>query len=268
MSMSYRPNSDVSWMVAAWLLLIASGAFTTGLLRAPLGHPGLSPATLTSHIVVGAALGLIIVAHLLRTRHTKQLTPVALIAAAIAVGWFASRSFAPLTVAGHAALAAYAIVALVGPSGAPPSAVASTQSPRTWKAWTARLGFVLLLIQIALGALVRHQLMPVVWHLLAAGLAALAVLVPAVAITQEPLATADERLAARGAIASLLVQVSLGVAVLFMILIGTPNTLIWLVTTVSHVVVGSLTLLAVARLTHVLEARSVHNTTTGARAIP
>jgi hypothetical protein len=249
MGMSHRLNSDVSWMVVAWLLLIMSGAFTTGLLRAPVGGPGLGPATLTSHMVLGAALGLITVLHVLRTRQTKQLTPAALVAATVAVGWFASRSFAPLTVAGHAALAAYAFVALASLSTSASSAVASTQSPQTWKAWTARLGFVLLLIQIAIGAMVRHHLMAVVWHLLTGGLAALAILVPAVAIVQEPLATADERLAARWAIAGLLVQVSLGVAALFMILIGTPNTLIWLVTTASHVVVGSLTLVAAASLT-------------------
>jgi hypothetical protein len=264
MSMSHRLNRDLSWMAVAWLLLIGSGAFTTGLLRAPLGSPGLSPAMLTSHMVFGAAVGLIIVVRLLRTPQTKPLTPVALIGAAVVVGWLASRSFAPLTVAGHAALAAYALAALV-----PSSAVASTQSPKTWKAWAARIGFVLLLVQIALGALVRHQLMPVVGHLLLGGLAALAILVPAVATTQDSLATANERLAARWAIASLLVQVSLGVASLFMILIGTPNTLIWLATTASHVVVGSLTLVAAARLTFVLGARlSVHNTASGARAAP
>lgn len=235
-------------MVVAWLLLMASGAFTTGLLRAPLGGPGLGPAMLTSHMVLGAALGLMLVFHLLRTRQTKLLTPVALIGAALAVGWFASRSFAPFTVAAHAALAAYAVVALASSSAARSSAATSSQSPRTWKAWAARLGFVLLLIQIALGALVRHQLMTVVWHLLTGGLAALAILVPAVAITQESLATPHERRAARWAIASLLVQVSLGVAVLFMILIGTPNTLIWLATTGAHVVLGSVALLAAARL--------------------
>ncbi len=268
MIMSHRLNPDMSWMVVAWLLLIASGAFTTVLLRAPLGHPGLSPAMLRSHMVVGAALGLIIVVHLLRTPQRKQATPIALIGAAIVAGWLASRSFAPLTVAGHAVLAAYAIGALLAPFGAPSSTGASTHSPATWTAWTARLGFVLLLVQIALGALVRHHLMPVVWHLLVGGLAALAILVPAVATTQESLATADERVAARWAIASLLVQVSLGVAVLFMILIGTPGTLIWLVTTASHVVVGSLTLIAVAMLTRVLGARSsVRRTPSDARVV-
>ena len=64
----------------------------------------------------------------------------------------------------------------------------------------------------------------------------------------------EERRAAKWAIASLLVQVSLGVAVLFLILIGTANVHVWLVTTIAHVAVGSLTLLAVAWLARVLAA--------------
>jgi hypothetical protein len=259
MNMSHRLNSEVPWMVVAWLLLIASGAATTGLLRAPVGIPGLGRGMLTSHMVFGAALGLIIVVHLLRTRQTARLWPVASIGAAVALGWFASRSFAPMTVAGHAALAAYAIVALVTPAGSPSSAVANSQPRRSWKATMARLGYILLLLQIALGALLRHHLIPVVWHLLTGGLAALAILVPAVAITQESSTTLDERLTARWAIVSVLVQGSLGIGALFMILVGTTDVPIWLVTTVSHVVAGSLTLLAAARLARVLGTRrSVH----------
>jgi hypothetical protein len=253
MNMVNRPTANVRGVVVGWLLLIASGALTTGLLRAPVGPPGLGAAMLTGHKAFGAALGLIIVVHLLRTRATR-LWPVASIGAAVALGWLAGRSFAPITVAGHATIAAYAIVALAAP-GAAFSTAASSQSPRTWIAPVARLGFVLLMLQVAVGALVRHHLIPVVWHLFIGGLASLAILVPAVAIAQESFATSDQRLAARWAVASVLVQVSLGVGVLFMILIGTPNALVWLVTTVSHVVVGSLTLLAAARLTRVLRMR-------------
>jgi hypothetical protein len=243
LNMSHRLNADVSWMVVAWLLLIASGASATGLLRAPIGTPGLGPAMLTSHVVFGAALGLIIVVHLLRGQGPR-LRAVVAIGATVALGWLASRSFAPLTAAAHAAIAAYTIVALPTTF----SAVAETQSRRPWKTSVARLGFALLLLQIALGALVRHQLMPVVWHMLVGGLAAVAILVPAVAITQDASSTPDEKRAARWAIASLLAQVSLGVGVLFMIMLGTPNPLLWVATTVSHVVVGSVTLLTSARL--------------------
>jgi heme A synthase len=190
------------------------------------------------------------------------------IAAVIATGWLARRSFAPLTSAEHAAIAAYAIVALAAPAGPAADHVVSSQSPRTWQGLVSRLGFVLLLLQIALGALVRHQLMPIVWHVLVGGLAALAILVPAVAITYEPFATRDAQVAARWAIASILVQVSLGIGVLLMILVGTPDALSWLVTTGSHVVAASLTLLAVANLTRVLRTPRAANDTMPVRLLP
>jgi hypothetical protein len=242
-------------------LLIASGASTTSLLRAPVGNPGLGPSMLTSHMALGAALGLIIAVRLLVTRQTRLVWPVVPIAATLALGWFARRTFAPLTAAEHAAIAASTIVALLPAADATSSAGANRPSPRRWKTSVAHVGFVLLLVQIALGALVRHQLMPVVWHVLIGGLAAVAILVPAVAITQEPSAARDERLAARWVIASVLVQVSLGVTALFMIMIGSPTPLLWVATTVSHVVAGSVTLLAAARLTRVLRPHdkpSVH----------
>src|SRR5262245_47730354 len=178
MNMSHRLNSDMAWMVLAWLVLMASGASTTGLLRAPVGDPALGPAMLTSHMVAGAALGLIIVVHLLRTRKARRVWPVVSIGAAVGLGWLAARSFVPLTAAGHAAIASGAIVALVAQAGSASSAVANAQSPRTWQVSVARVGFVLLLLQIALGALVRHHLIPVVWHVLIGGLATVGILVP------------------------------------------------------------------------------------------
>jgi hypothetical protein len=242
-------------MVGAWLLLIASGASTTGLLRAPVGMPGLGPAMLTSHIVAGAALGLTIVVRALRSRRPARLWSVAAIVSTVALGWFATRSFAPLTVAGHAAIAAYVIAVLVDSASVVSSGMGNSQPPRTWKSAAARLGFVLLLLQIALGALLRHHLVSVLWHLLTGGLAAVAILVPAVAVTQEPSATDDQRRAARWAIASVLVQVSLGLGALFMILLGTSNVVIWLGTTMLHVVGGSVTLLAATGLTRALRTR-------------
>jgi hypothetical protein len=209
-------------------------------------------------MVIGAALGFLAVGHLLRARRRRHVWRATLVAAALACGWFASRSFAPLTVAGHAALAAFATVALAGGTPDAPylHTVATGKSrARTWKAVVARIGFVLVLLQIALGALLRHQLIGLTWHLLAGGLAALAVLVPAVAVRQESSARIEERRAAKWAIASLLVQVSLGVTVLLLILIGTANVQVWLATTITHVAVGSLTLLAAAWLARVLATR-------------
>jgi heme A synthase len=136
---------------------------------------------------------------------------------------------------------------------------------RSWQASVAGVGVVLLILQIALGALVRHHLIGYGLHLLVAGLTALAILVPAVAVSQEPGATAVLKRAARLAIATLLVQLSLGVAVLFMILTGTASVYGWLLTTVAHVVAGTITLLAAASLAQVLRTRPAVETISTAR---
>jgi heme A synthase len=125
---------------------------------------------------------------------------------------------------------------------------------RSWQASVAGAGVLLLILQIALGALVRHHLIGYGLHLLVAGLAALAILVPAVAVSQDEGATAVLKRIAMLAIASLLVQLSLGVVVLFMILTGSANVNAWLFTTVAHVVAGTITLLAAASLAHALRA--------------
>jgi hypothetical protein len=43
--------------LSAWVSSILSGADATGLLRAPVGGPGIASATLTAHTIVGATLG-------------------------------------------------------------------------------------------------------------------------------------------------------------------------------------------------------------------
>ena len=123
---------------------------------------------------------------------------------------------------------------------------------RSWQAKVAGVGVLLLILQIALGALVRHHLIGYGLHLLVAGLTALAILVPAVAVRQDAGAAVVLKRAAALAIASLLVQLSLGVAVLFMILTGTASVYGWLLTTVAHVVAGAITLLAAASFAHAL----------------
>ena len=56
-----------------------------------------------------------------------------------------------------------------------------------------------------------------------------------------------------------------GLAVLFMILTGTANVYGWLLTTVAHVVAGTITLLASARLAHLLRTRPGAETVDTAR---
>ena len=237
-------------MLGAWLLVIASGAATTGLLRTPVGTDGLGPRMLIIHPVVGALVAAIVLGRLLRSGHAGRAWLAAAIGGAIVSGWFSSRSFAPLTVAAHAVIAAFGAAAVAAMVRAtPPSLVTGiSRSVSAWRAAAARLAFVLMLLQIVLGALLRHHLIGLAWHLLGGGLAALATLVAAVAVAQDPSATAVERRAAAWAIESVLVQVTLGLGVLALIFISTPNAQVWLFMTIAHVVVASLTLVATLRL--------------------
>ena len=230
-------------MVIAWTLSILSGAATTALLRAPVGGPAIASVTLTAHTVAGAAIGAAVVWHLARSRTPRAQLASSLVAAAVASGWLASRFFTPFTVAGHT-IAAFAPLALF----------VENARPLAWKTLGARIGSALLLLQIALGALVRHHLVGLVWHFLVGGLAAIAILVPAVAVTQDESAFIVEKRAARWAIAALLTQALLGAALLMMVAAGIDNLPLWRATMNAHVLVGTLTLLAAAAFSHVLAA--------------
>jgi hypothetical protein len=250
MNMDLRPHrrQRAGWIVLAWLLTMTSGALAASLIRLPTGIPGNPSLWFLAHGVIAVAMGSGVIGHLVRAHATGRLAPALFVAATFACGLFVVRSFEPLTSAAHAALAAYAALALA--STGTGGKVIGGPGGRSWQASAAGAGVLLLILQIALGALVRHHLIGYGLHLLVAGLTALAILVPAVAVSQEPGATAVLKRAASLAIASLLVQLSLGVAVLFMILTGSANVYGWLLTTVAHVIVGTMTLLAAARLAH------------------
>jgi hypothetical protein len=238
-------------MLAAWLLIIVTGATTTGLLRTPVGGGGLGPRLLVIHAAAGAVVAAIVAIRLLRLRTPGGTALAVAIGSVIVTGLSSSRSFAPPTVATHAAVAALgAAVAAAMPRVTPAAARSGGAGAPglSWRAAAARLAFGLMLLQVVLGALLRHHLVGLGWHLLGAGLAALATLVAAVAVAQEQSATAVERRAAVWAIESLLIQVTLGLGVLALIFISTPNAYVWLFTTIAHVVVASLTLVATLRL--------------------
>jgi hypothetical protein len=153
-----------------------------------------------------------------------------------------ARTFAPPWAALHAIVAAFAAAAVVD------RIPMRTSSAAAWQRLSARLAFGALLIQIAVGGLLRHQLIALPWHLLFAGIAALLVLVAAVPTVQASTSLAAEKRIARRAISSVLVQVSLGAAMFMMILMGTENAPAWLGLTVAHVVMGSVTLVAALAL--------------------
>jgi hypothetical protein len=243
MSVSHHHNGGSWWLVSASVISILSGAATTGLLRAPIGGPAVASATLTAHMIIGVATASVAVWYLARSRKTRAQVAIALVAAAVVSGWSASRSFTPFAVAGHA-IAAFAPLALL---------VDNTRA-LAWPPRAARVGFVLLLLQVALAALVRHRVIGLTSHVLVGGLAATAVLVPAVAVTQGDEALVVVKRAARWAIAALLVQAFLGASLLLMVAAGTDNVPMWAAAINAHVLVGTLALLAAAALSYVLAA--------------
>jgi hypothetical protein len=245
----------VPWIAVASVLLIVSGAGTTGVLRAPLGNPAIGPFLLESHRIAGTGFGIVAVIRLLQARRERQWPwfPAAVVGAAVVLGWFAALSLAPGIVVIHASLGAFATAALAVPSFArlraerPPGVSATDVGTRaTWVRQCARLAFGMVLVQIAVGALLRHGLIGLVWHLLVGGLALAALLLPAVIVTQDDSAHRVERRAAQWVIAAAIVEVCLGAAVFLMIVLGPPSVGAWLAATIAHVTVGTLTLLASA----------------------
>ena len=253
---SPRRLSRVTWIVVAWLLTMTSGALTASLLRLPTAIPIGPPLMFLAHGVVAVAVGSAVIGHLVKADPAKRILPAIAAIATFILGLLTIRSFAPVTSAAHAAVAAYAALALAGTGS---SAIGGPMSLepgiRSWRASLATAGVLLLILQVALGALLRHHLIGYGWHLLIAGLASLSVLVPAVAIGQDSGATPASKRAAGLAIAALLVQVALGVVLLFLILTGSANVYAWLLTSVAHVVAGTIALLAAAGFAVTLRLR-------------
>ena len=255
-------DSRTRWIVLAWLATMTFGARAASLLRLTTGIPVDGSLVILAHGVIAVAMGSAVIRHLVRARRATRLVPAVLVTATFVWGFFAVRSFAPMTVAAHATLAAYAALALAATGTGSLSGDVRVVGPgkRPWLAAVAGAAVVLLILQIALGGLLRYQLIGYGWHMLVAGLAALSILVPAVAVGQDAEAPTALKHVARLAISSLLVQLSLGILLLFMNLTGSTNVGAWLLTTLAHVVVGTITLLTAARLASILRARAAAET--------
>jgi len=244
-----------SWVLVAWLLLILSGGLMTSLLRAPLVLSSTMPILVMVHLGGGAVIAIIAVVQLIDARELTRWWRVMLVVATPLCGWLAHRSFSPYTAATHAALAAFATITFARSRRG--TGTDRAHSGRRWATVLSRIGFSLIFVQLAAGAALRHHVIGLPWHLFIGGLATLAVLGSAVPATQDAEMTLAEKRAATSVIAVIVVQVSLGTAVLFMMLLGPPNAVSWITATLAHVVVGSVTLLAVGRFTWLLRGAAV-----------
>lgn len=238
-------NGSLS-QVVLWLAAILSGAVTTSFLRAPLSDPAIGPATFTAHRLGGIAVAALLVILLLRDRRLAA----AFVTATAITGIMAGRSFAPSTAALHAWLAiitAITLAAVTFPASSPGARV-------RWTAIVAQLGLILMVLQAAIGAMLRHQLTSLGWHVLLAGIASLAVLVPAVSTLQR--AEHDRRtlVYASLAIAATVTQVMLGTGVFALMVAGNPTVTLWVSTTTAHIVFGTLTVVATAVFAAALRA--------------
>lgn len=254
MEMSARESSRAWWIVVVWLVTMTSGSLAANLLRLPTGIAIDASLLFLAHGVIAVAMASAVIGHLVRAHATARFLPALFVTATFVCGFFTIRSFEPLTSTAHATLAAYAALALAatGTPGLGGILPIDGRRGRSWQAWVVGVGVLLLILQIALGALLRHHLIGYGWHLFVAGLAALAVLIPGVAISRDAGAAIVEKRAAWSAMISLLVQLLLGVVLFLMILAGSNNVSAWLLTTVAHVVTGTITLLTAARLAQIL----------------
>jgi len=113
------------------------------------------------------------------------------------------------------------------------------------------------LIQIALGALYRHQITGVMPHMLGAMLVALLALLVSVTLIQNFPEHQPLKRAATLLISMVLAQVCLGVAVFVMLLLGAGNTAAFTWTATGHVTVGTLAFAASMLMAMQVE-RNVH----------
>ena len=246
-----RRTSDITGSLSQavlWVTVILSGAVATSFLRAPLSNPSIGPATLTAHRVGGIAVAALLVFLLLRDRSRRL--PAAFVSATVITGLLAGRSFAPSTAALHAWLAIVTTATLAAVT----FPAASPGVRLRWTAIAAHLGLVLMVLQALIGAMLRHHLTSLGWHVLLAGLASIAVLVPAVSTLQR--AAQDQRtlVCAALAIAATVTQVTLGTGVFVLMVTGNPTVTQWVSTTVAHIVFATLTVVTTAVFAAALRA--------------
>ncbi|HEV2446826.1 MAG TPA: hypothetical protein VGS58_12935 [Candidatus Sulfopaludibacter sp.] len=102
----------------------------------------------------------------------------------------------------------------------------------------------LVVLQIVLGALYRHKVTSVMWHMAGAMIVSLVTLIACMVVIQQYPSHRPLKGSAIHLMSIVLLQVALGVSAFTMQLLETENTVALAVMTASHVVVGNLTLAA------------------------
>ena len=243
---------------AAALVLIASGAFVTSS-REASAAPDVSAAATLPGAGVHQALGIGVTALALvlafwtfaagRGAWSRILAAAAIVTGA-ADAFIALHAPLPSGLAAvHAALAPLFFGCLVGVAfltspdwNLPPEPV-DDRGMRFLRP-LAISAPPLVLLQIVLGALYRHKVTSVMWHMAGGMIVALATLIACMVVIQQYPSHRPLRGSAIHLMSILLLQVALGVTAFTMQLLDTENTIVLAVTTGSHVVVGNLVLAA------------------------
>jgi len=240
------------------LVVIVSGAYITSTeVAARLSQPDVFPALNQGlHRALAIGLTLLTLAFAIWTAITAapkwirwlSWSGVATLALAAALG-LRTPPLSPAAAVRHALLAhlflAIIAVIVVGTSAAwsrPPELADGPRKPLLKPAAIATPPFVLL--QIALGALYRHDIASVLPHMaIAMGVTFLAIIVSSVVLQNYPRPAALRR-AAVALISIVLAQVCLGIAAFLLLLLNYAGTPYFIPVTVAHVTVGAAALAA------------------------
>jgi hypothetical protein len=233
-----------------WIMVLAVGellAIVTGAFQAS-SRIALNEATVPVHLPLGIA---VVTAGLMVCIRARG-TPLWLAFAALALSCITGGWIAPVTpgrvvwhaLCSHTALALVTAAAVLTSRAWPEPA--KRVSAASWGALrpVALITPPAVLLQIAMGALYRHQILGVMWHMLGAMTVAILTLVLSVVLLQHFADQPQLKSAATWLISAVLAQVCLGIAAFLMILLGAGNIppFVWLAT--GHVTVGAATFAA------------------------
>ena len=231
-------------VTALMFLLIGAGAALTSNIR-PLpgtnpGQVGTDPGLQQFHVFLAVGVALLTVVLAILVRSTMGWIALALVIAEGGLG-----SYSPIA---HAIVAPILFASLVaitvqtsGNWSHPPVPANDLWPPlRTMSI----LAPILVMVQIALGTAFRHNVTGVVWHILDAGIVLLLIMVLGMCVVRQFPEHPSLHPAAVWLLVITGVQVLLGFTVYMVILIVSANNTTLIVSSVLHVMTGSLTLAA------------------------
>ena len=242
----------------AVLILIASGAFVTSAQEASASAAASTAASApgaTVHFALGIGVSVLVLILAVsvwieeRRASVRILGAVAVFAAAIDSWCGTGSSLSPAQAVVHASFvpvffgSVAAIVMLMSPRWSLEPELVDDRGLRFLRP-LAMSAPPLVLMQIVLGALYRHKITSVMWHMAGAMVVSLITLIASMVVIQQYATHKQLRGPGIHLMAVVLLQVALGVTAFTMQLLETENTVVLAVFTASHVLVGNMVLAA------------------------